>query len=277
MHSTVLVTFTRRLAPWILAAALAVTGLLLGGMPTAHASSYVGPKKYYIATGNSISFGYQPNLNWDDGYSTDWANQMRTRDPGLDYDNLACPGETTTTFLNGGCPYWYMRKYFYTGSQMSAVLYYLTIHAGQVSPVSLDIGATDLLACDTNGSINTLCAANALHTVATNLPIIVSRIKAKLNGTGDFFLMNYYDPFQNAQPSTLYWVDQLNAETALVGKQYGVPVVDVAGIYRTDQYPTGGNPAICAWSWMCSFYRDIHPNDAGYAAIAQGFEKAARY
>jgi|SRR5579883_250001 lysophospholipase L1-like esterase len=272
------ITHLRRIMTPFALAFLLVSSLTIGfTVKTAHASGFIGPKHYYMAIGNSISFGYQPDLNWADGYTTDWANQMQQRDSGLEYDNLACPGETTTTFLNGGCPYWYIRKYFYTGSQMSAALTYLSQHAGQVSPVSLDIGANDLLPCYSNGSINTSCGNSALNTVRTNLPIIVSKIKNALHGTGDFFLMNYYDPYQNAAPSTLTWVNQLNSIIAQVGQQYGVPVVDVASIYHTSSYPNGGNPAICNWTWYCSIFSDIHPNSNGYTAIAGGFESLSGY
>ena len=268
--------------PWRLVATVAIAAtlalsLIIGVTPRAHASGFIGPKHYYMALGDSVGFGYQPDLNWADGYTTDWANQMQAHYSGLTYDNLACNGETSVTFLNGGCPYWYARKYFYTGSQMSAALSYLSSHSGQVSPVSLDMGANDLLPCYSGGAINTTCGNNALNTVRTNLPIIVSRIKNGLHGTGDFFLMNYYDPFQNASPSTLAWVNQLNGVIATVGQQYGVPVVNVAGIFQINNYPNGGNPNVCNWTWYCSIFNDIHPNSTGYSKIAGGFEALSGY
>jgi len=277
----------RIVAPLMTAATVATLALSLAWAPLAQAAPVrpsaprmprlVGAKHYYIATGDSLAFGYQPDLNWADGYSTDFADQMKASAGLSDYDNLACPGETTATFLNGGCPYWYVRKYLYTGSQMNAVLNYIGSHAGQVSPVTLDIGANDLNACYSNGSINVTCGNNALNAVRTNLPTIVSRIKAKLNGTGDLFLMNYYDPYQNANPATLTWVQQLNGIIAQVGSQYGVPVVDVYSIFHTGQYPNGNNPYVCNWTWMCSVFNDIHPNSNGYSQIAAGFERVAGY
>lgn len=277
----------RLIAPLTLIATLAMSALFFAAAPAAHAApapralpaipQLVGAKHYYMAIGDSLAFGYQPDLNWADGYSTDFADQMKASAGLSTYDNLACAGETTVSMLNGGCPYWYARKYVYTGSQMSAALSYLGSHAGQVSPVTLDIGANDLGNCYSNHVINTTCGNNALNTVRTNLPIIVSKVKAKLNGTGDFFLMNYYDPYQNEAPATLTWVQQLNAIIAQVGAQYGVRVVDVYSIYHTGSYPNGGNPYVCNWTWMCSVFNDIHANSNGYSAIASGFEAAAGY
>lgn len=280
-RTTLIARLRRIVAPCVLSALLAATLAIGIGVGTAHAAhaapSYLGPKHYYMAIGDSLAFGYQPDLNWADGYSTDFANQMEASHGLGEYDNLACPGETTVTFLNGGCPYWYARKYLYTGSQMSAALNYLGSHAGQVSPVTLDIGANDLGNCYSNNVINTTCGNNALNTVRTNLLIIVSKIKSELNGSGDFFLMNYYDPYQNEAPATLSWVQQLNTIIAQVGQQYGVPVVNVYNIFHTGSYPNGGNPYVCNWTWYCSIFHDIHANSTGYSQIAGGFESVSGY
>lgn len=169
------------------------------------------------------------------------------------------------------------RKYFYTGSQMSAALSYLGKHAGQVSPVTLDMGANDLGNCYANKVINTTCATAALATVSTNLPKIVSQLKNKLNGTGDLLLMNYYDPYQDESPTTLPWLQKLNAIIANVGAQYGVRVVNVYSIFHTGSYPNGGNPYVCNWTWMCGAFNDIHANSTGYSQIAAGFESVSGY
>ena len=273
----------RIVAPLTLFATLATLAVSLAFTPIADAAPprvrplLVGVKHNYIALGDSLGFGYQPDLNWADGYSTDFANQMKATHGLSNYDNLACPGETTVTFLNGGCPSWYIRKYWYTGSQMAAVLSYLGGHSGQVSPVTLDMGANDLGNCYSNHVINTTCGNNALATVRANLPYIVNKIKTKLNGTGDLLLMNYYDPYQNEAPATLPWVQQLNGIIASVGQQYGLRVVDVYDMFHTGSYPNGGNPYICNWTWMCSSFNDIHANSTGYSHIAAGFESVSGY
>lgn len=286
-ESSVISSFARALdarrivAPFVIVATLATLAFSFSLVPAAHAAPqrphYIGAKHYYVATGDSLAFGYQPDLNWADGYSTDFANQMKSVAGLADYENYACPGETTATMLNGGCPYWYIRKTVYTGSQINAVVNFINGHAGQVSPVTLDIGANDLGNCYSNHAINATCGTNALNAVRANLPTIVSRVKGALRGTGDFFLMNYYDPYQNENPSTLSWVQQLNAIIAQVGTQYGVPVVNVYNIFHTGQYPNGGNPYVCNWTWMCSLFNDIHANSTGYSQIAAGFEAVAGY
>ena len=46
--------------------------------------------------------------------------------------------------------YAFMHKYFYLGAQLNAAVNFLHVHAGQVSPVTLDIGANDVM-----GDVNT--------------------------------------------------------------------------------------------------------------------------
>ena len=38
------------------------------------AAATVGPKYYYLALGDSLAFGYQPNLDWSHSYPTQWYN-----------------------------------------------------------------------------------------------------------------------------------------------------------------------------------------------------------
>jgi lysophospholipase L1-like esterase len=108
------------------------------------AATLVGPKAYYLALGDSLAFGYQPNFDWSDGYANDFYKDLQGHGT-TSLVNMACIGETSTTFRNGGCPYSYLRKTFYTGSQLNAAVNFIKYHAGKVSPVTLDIGANDML------------------------------------------------------------------------------------------------------------------------------------
>ena len=57
----------------------------------AHAQSFVGPKAYYLDLGNSLAFGYQPDLDWAHGYGTDFANNLKNHGS-QNYIKMACPG-----------------------------------------------------------------------------------------------------------------------------------------------------------------------------------------
>ncbi len=241
--------------------------------------SLVGAGHRYLALGDSLAFGYQPDLNYDDGYADDfYANLQGHGVKAL--ANLGCPGETSVTFLNGKCPVPFLRKFPYVGSQLNAALLYLALYRGQVSPVTLDIGANDLLP-DINKStcaINTAKFASDLATLDANLTqTILPQLHNALvvNGTltGDLVVMNYYDPYQNLCPNTVPYIQSINQHIASDVNGYGT-VADVFGAFGGAATPNGN---ICSYTWECSIFHDIHSTDTGYSVIASAFENTVGY
>ena len=243
-----------------------------------HQLAPVGPKSFYLALGDSLAFGYQPDFNWAKGYSSDFFHDLRGHGV-KNYDNLACPGETTVTLIKGGCPYPLFRKYLYTGPQLPAILNYLHKHAGQVSPVTLDIGANDVLkdinasTCAVNTNWETDLATMDANLTQTILPQLVAALTVDDQVTGDVLLMNYYDPFQNACPGSIPYVQELNQHLATDAAGFAT-LVDVFAPFGGATTP---DPNTCTLTWICSTFKDIHARDAGYRAIASAFEQAAGY
>ncbi|HZU68058.1 MAG TPA: SGNH/GDSL hydrolase family protein [Ktedonobacteraceae bacterium] len=269
---------------FILAPLFLVVFLGFSVAPVAFAASngrhtkLVGPKKYYLALGDSLAFGYQPDLNWDHGYVDDFFSNLKGYGV-KDVANMGCPGETSNTFINGGCPYSYLRKFPYVGPQLSAAVTYLQLFAGQVSPVTLDIGANDLLPdinpnnCSVSSSFNT-----DLQTLDKNLTqIILPQLKAALTVhgqvTGDLVMMNYYDPYQNICPQDVPLVQMINQHLANDVSGFGI-IVDVFSAFGGPGVP---NKHICSYTWMCSFFNDIHATTKGYKVIANTFEQGTGY
>jgi lysophospholipase L1-like esterase len=241
--------------------------------------SVVGPKQYYLALGDSLAFGFQPDLNFDNGYTTDFFNNLRGHGT-KHIANMACPGETSVTFLNGKCPYPFLRKYPYTGSQMNAALKYLHLHAGKVSPVTLDIGANDVLGdinsnnCSINqNKFNADLATLDANLTQTILPELHAALTIKGQVTGDLILMNYYDPYQNICPKTVPAVQLVNQHLANDVSDYG-SIVDVFSAFGGPHVP---NHNICKYTWMCSIFTDIHATNKGYGVIAKTFEQGYGY
>lgn len=262
--------------PVILAFALVM--LFAPAVFAASGPAVVGPKHYYIAAGDSLAFGFQPDLDWTHGYSNYFYSNLKSHGEG-DYDNYACPGETSSTFIKGGCPYSYLKKALYVGAQLPAVIRAIKDHSGQVSPVTLDIGANDLLGdiVTSNCTVSASWSAD-LATVDTNLTkTILPQIDATLtvNGqrTGDLLLMGYYDPYQNICPNSVQYVEQLNQHLQNDAQGYAI-FVDVFDAFGGAATP---NSHICNYTWMCSSFKDIHAKDAGYSVMAGAFEQAAGY
>ena len=267
---------------------LLAAALLLALLPAAHpatAATSVGARTFYLALGDSLAWGYQPNLDIVQGYAEDLYLHLLRRGSffhlpprGTLFEiNMACSGETAATFIAGGCPFARFKKYPYAGPQLAAALTFIRQHRGQVSPVTIDIGANDLLPL-VNASTCAVPAQDVItQTLATfdaNFSSILKRLREALQGTGDLVTMTYYFPDQNQCPQLLPDVELFNQHLAGDAQQNGVPVADVFSAFGGAAAP---NAALCADTWICGSYHDVHATTQGYAAIAAAFEATLGY
>lgn len=238
-------------------------------------------KQYYLALGDSLAFGFQPDLNWAQGYPMEWWADLQRHGSRGFYD-LGCSGETSAQFISGGCPFDRVKHNFYAGSQLDAALTIIHDHPGQVGPISLDIGADDFQGdVNTNGcklnvaDFNKRLAALDQRLAGVILPKLVAAITdSKGQRTTDLVLMNYYDPYENLCPNVHPYFVQIDNHLARDAAALHVPVANVAAAFDTSQHP---NPDICKLTWMCSAIRSVHPNTTGYGVIAHVFEQTVGY
>ena len=110
---------------------------------------------------------------------------LREIRPGITTLNYGCTGETSVTFIQGGC--FYTASGFplhdpYDGSQLSAALAFLRAHRGQVSPITINLGTNDLNAltasCGSDASCYFENGPAVLDSIATNLDYILSELRA---------------------------------------------------------------------------------------------------
>ncbi|MDQ2743507.1 MAG: hypothetical protein M3Z66_14615, partial [Chloroflexota bacterium] len=69
---------TRSLRTAGLALCVIVLAFILPPRSTASAATLVGPKAYYLALGDSLAFGYQPDFNYGNGYAPDFYHNLQT-------------------------------------------------------------------------------------------------------------------------------------------------------------------------------------------------------
>ncbi|MBA3826575.1 MAG: hypothetical protein H0X24_22075, partial [Ktedonobacterales bacterium] len=256
----------------------AIVALIVAFTPVSKAQAatphLIGPKSYYLGLGDSLAFGFQPNLDWSHGYVQDYYNNdLKAKGVGH-LVNYGCNGEKSTTMINGGCPYQIALHNYYLGNQLDAAVLFLLLHPGQVSPVTLDMGANDLLP-DINPSTCVVSStwASDLATLNSNMvnTILPRLVNALTNGsgqrTGDLILTNYYDPYINKCPNSLPYVQQLNAAIAADAAQFGLPVADTYSAFGGANMGTN----ICNYTWICSIFSDIHPKSQGYTVISNAF------
>ncbi len=268
----------------VLALLFAAALLVLGAAPAgAAAPKFDPPKSIYLALGDSLAFGFQqakfeanfPAENpaaFATGYVDDFAAMLRSIRPGVETVNFGCPGETTASFLSGPCGYevaGFPLHDGFAGDQLAAALAVLRAHPGQVSPITIDLGANDINACHFEPS----CAAAAIGTVKTNMTTILGALRAAAP-SAEIIVMQYYNPYAVADPSTDLSAQALNAAIAESASTVRARLADAFTPFNL----ASAEPAtLCALTLFCTPLHDIHASDAGYAVIAQQFWTASGY
>jgi hypothetical protein len=91
-----------------------VAGVVAAGAILGFSGEAVGvhqaPKSYYLALGDSIAYGMQPNKydqglppsGYRTGYVDVFAKRLRQISPKIRVINYSCPGESTVSFVRGG-------------------------------------------------------------------------------------------------------------------------------------------------------------------------------
>jgi lysophospholipase L1-like esterase len=242
----------------------------------------LGPH-YYMALGNSLSFGYQPNLDFSSGFADDLFNELKPTGV-TEAINYGCAGETTTTFIQGGCVLRFAHHGSYTGAQLDAALAFLKNprNIGRVSPITLEIGSNDVIpdwdaaTCTAGPNTDADLATMDKNLTDTILPELTQALQlpkgagAGYTGekgarAGDLHLLNYYNPYAKECPNSAPFVNRLNSHLAADAAKFRVSVVDV---YRAFGGDTGTAGNICKLTWICSTSHDIHPTNLGYQTIA---------
>ena len=252
---------------------------------------------YYLALGDSLSRGVQPNaagtsVETSSGYPDQVYAALRRSHPGLALVKLGCPGETTSTMINGGiCRY-------PAGSQLKAADAFLRANRGRVLLVTIDIGANDPEACGGQPNLAQLasCAVKDIPAAVTHLTTIMARLTAGAAPGVRIVGMNYY------LPALAEWHNGLSgrlvarvaerlaaAYNAMLGRvytHYGARIANVFGAFHTSDFAAGAGSGttprnvalLCQWTWACAAPPrgpNQHANQAGYQVIARTFLQAA--
>jgi lysophospholipase L1-like esterase len=236
---------------------------------------------YFLALGDSITFGYQPDLNFTAGYVDDVFADLQKAGV-TDVVNYGCAGETTTSMIQGNCLGHLIHHNGYTGPQLTAAVKFLHAHPSRVSPITLEIGANDLLpdwndaTCMPTSSVNSDLATMDHNLTHTILPSLVNTLEAPSGSRpGDLVMLNYYDPFIKHCPGSTGFVHMFNDHLAADAAVYRIPIVDVYTAFGGDMLMAAN---ICQYTWYCDpQFHDFHPTTLGYRKIADAVENALAY
>jgi lysophospholipase L1-like esterase len=218
-----------------------------------------------------------PNVDaasFNTGYVDDLTRMLTAVRPGIQTVNYGCPGETTDTFLNGGC--WWLQDSHntlhntFTGSQMAAALAFLNAHPGQVSPITVAMGFNDFFfGCGFTPD----CVRSTLPQTIVNLNKIFGALR-QAAPYSEILVVQYDNPFAYSDLSTNAAVEALNGVINTEAGLYRDRVVDA---FTPFNLAPPQPQTLCALTLFCTPLQDVHPSDAGYQVIAQLLWAASGY
>lgn len=245
---------------------------------------------YYLSLGDSLSTGVQPigdaerQFRTDDGYADQLGAIARLRLPNLQTVKLGCPGESTTTMIEGG-----LASYPH-GSQLDEAVHFLRGHRDAVAFVTIDVGLNDI------PSLELESIPPGLASIDRNLPGILGRLMEAAGSETPVAGMTIYDAFlphwlegplgrQLARVSVWDAIVPINAHFVDLYRSAGLRVADVEGAFCTTDFETqvemaGVGPVpinvarACEWTWGGApppLGPDLHATAGGYRAIAEAF------
>ena len=258
---------------------------------TAQQPGYQPPQSYYLALGDSITYGFQPAKQraglppsrFNTGYVDVFAARLRTIAPKIRVVNYGCPGESTKTFIHGGCSGRGDVKGLhdaFKGSQLDAALAFLRAHPGQVSPVTLTLFGNDWFplvfdTCKGNVACVRKHAPTATASFASRLSSILERLRAAAPTT-EIIVTGAWniDPDQLQQLSPIY--RSLEASIARAATASHARVAKMLPVFNPPGTVPSQKARLCALTFICS-KGDPHPTDAGYRAMADAVMAASGY
>jgi lysophospholipase L1-like esterase len=258
------------------------------------------PASYYLALGDSLSQGVQPNatgasVETEQGYPDQLYAALRPGHPGLRLVKLGCPGETTSTMIDGGI------CHYPGGSQLAAAVAFLRAHRGHVLLITIDIGANDLEDCGSQSNFLKVvsCFVTDVPGAVSRLATIMARLRTAAGPSVRIVGMSYYLPALaqwrdgSSGQATAKLVERLedgyNELLEHVYTGYGAKVANVFDAFDTGEFgdevtlPGIGRvprnvALLCRWTWECAAPPrgpNQHANEAGYGVIARAFGQAA--
>jgi lysophospholipase L1-like esterase len=281
---------------------LSVAAACLLGLPGA-AVAKTPAKTTYLALGDSLGASWQPKAGGGGHVTTEGYVERLAARAKVKAVRYACPGESTTSMLNGGVDCGIALPYTHTSaktSQMAAAEKYLRKNKHKIAFITVSIGANDVASCAKADGIDGACLTKGLTAIKKNLPKIAKRLRVAAGPKARIAVQTEYDPFLQfwlkgdegskslASASVFIAKSQVNDAIIKGVKAAKLKVADVATAFdtytpfeqTTTLDPYGTVPVavaqICKLTWMCSGPNgpDIHANAAGYQVIADTFAKA---
>ncbi len=257
----------------------------------------------YLDIGASVSVGVQPTPRDPKGQPTNrgYSNRLVTIEAAkgitLKLTELGCPGESIATMLHGPDP-----CYVAPDTQLSDAVAFLHSHHTAATIVTVDLGFNTLNVCFRHFDIDLTCVAPHLALLRQQLGQVMTALTRAAGPHVVFVGLGHYNPYLTMSTkegvaevfagNSVAALHQMNQSLSQVYRSFRAPMADVARAFHEEdtrkvrtlkgELTTVNVQYECRLTWMCApkpYGPNIHPNDAGYWAIARAVAAAlpARY
>lgn len=260
---------------------IALVPLILG--VAASPPVYQPPRSYYLALGDSMTYGFQPPKakpgarasDFATGYVDVFAARLRRLSPSIRVVNFGCPGESTVTFARGGwrCDGAPLHDVFH-GSQLAAAVSFLRAHPGEVSPITLSLWGGDLAPLSARGTR----ARSEIAAFEPRFASILRRLRAAAP-TAEIIAIGAWNPEADRLDKVDPLYRSVDAAIARAAAAAGVRVAHMFPSLDGSGNAKARQARLCRLTFYCmkSSRGDPHPTDAGYRAMADAFFAASGY
>jgi lysophospholipase L1-like esterase len=246
---------------WLTFALVAVTVALQARIVAASPDRLPPPDRpWMLAVGDSITAGYTLDPHFD-GASHTWALQVRdhltsTSGEAWELYSLACPGETTTSYVAGGCIARRLVPGLQGRSQHTAVAAAIRERGASLRLIVVELGTNDYFAARRRGGE----VDASLDQAALRLDAVVADLQRLAPGV-PVVVADVYDPHGNA----LSWLQAVHLDERIeaVAQARHAAVADF--LHAVDQ-PLAEHDDRCRL--LDCAHHDIHPTLAGQTALA---------
>ncbi len=247
----------------------------------------------YLDIGASVSVGVQPTPRDPKGQPTNrgYSNRLVTIEAAkgvtLKLTELGCPGESIATMLHGPAP-----CYVAPDTQLSDAVAFLHSHHSAATIVTVDLGFNTLNVCFRHLDIDLTCVAPHLALLRQQLGQVMRALTRAAGPHVAFVGLGHYNPYLTMSTkegvaevfagNSVAALRQMNQSLSHVYRSFNAPMADVARVFHEEytrkvrnlrkELTTVNVQYECRFTWMCApkpYGPNIHPNDAGYWAIAQ--------
>lgn len=240
-----------------------------------------GPKQYYLALGDSITYGYQaykhaaglPPSAYDTGYVDVFAAYLREIQPGITVVNYGCPGESTRSFLKGPCLWTEFGEQLhdsFTGRQLDAALSFLREHPGEVSPITVTLWGNNVrefsAECEGDATCIESGAFKFIDDLSKDLAKIL-RVLRKEAPDADIIVTGSWDSFIDALEFADPLFQLLNASMAAAAGAEQAQFADPFPLFNPQGDLQREMANLCALLLLCGAQSDSHPSDLGYQVL----------